>query len=178
MKRMLGVIVSTFFVMSAYASTSFNTVGSDDATAIAGFDVVAFFTAKKALRGDPKYSVEYGGAKWIFSSEENLTAFKAKPESYLPAWGGHCAWAVSEKTISTKKLSGDFEILSGKLYLFSFGRNAKSDAKDDFLYGRYSRNSRLRDGEQAWPGIKANLESGSLTQPDSASYTKSQFERP
>jgi YHS domain-containing protein len=162
--------------ISTWAATPINTVGSDDGTAISGFDSVAFFKSNKAIPGDPKYSTEYEGAKWIFSSAENLKEFQAKPELFVPAWGGHCASAVSDKQISRKKLSGDFEIIDGKLYLFSYGNNRKSGARDDFLFGRYSKVARLRDGDKAWPEIKLKLEDGSISQPDSKSYKKSPYE--
>jgi len=177
MKRFIVAILSALSLLTAQANTAINTVGSDDRTAIAGFDVVSFFNAKKSVPGTLQYSFEYEGVKWLFSTEENLNAFKAKPDAFLPAWGGHCAWAISEKSISSKKVSGDFEIIDGKLYLFSYGRNQKSGAKDDFLYGRYSKSLRLRDGERAWPEIKAGLENGTLPQPDSKTYQKSQFEK-
>jgi YHS domain-containing protein len=151
-------------------------MGSDDSTAISGFDPVAFHVEKKALRGDPKLSHNYSGAKWVFASEENLKLFQAAPEKFAPVWGGHCAWAISENLVSRKLLSGDFEILDGKLYLFSFGNSRRSSARDDFLYGRYSRDMRIRDGERYWPDIKRRLEDGSLAQATSQNYRRSPFE--
>lgn len=176
MNRLLAIVASFLMLVTAHAGTAVNTVGSDDGTAVSGFDVVAFHKDGKAVPGDTRFSAEFDGARWIFASEDNLAAFKAKPEAYLPAWGGHCAWAVSEKQISTKKLSGDFALLDGKLYLFSYGNNRKSGAKDDFLYGSYSKAARLRDGERAWPTIKASLEGGTLAQPKAADYRRSPFE--
>ena len=162
--------------LSSLAQTSVNTVGFDDGRAISGFDAVAFFTAKKATVGKPEFSHSYLGAKWLFSSEENLKLFQASPEKYLPEWGGHCAWAVAENSFSSKRLSGDFELISGKLYLFSFGRNARADAKNDFLWGQPNRAHRLREGDKLWPEIRRRLETGEAPQPDSTSYTKSRFE--
>jgi hypothetical protein len=105
-----------------------------------------------------------------------MKLFQANPEKYLPAWGGHCAWGVSENAVSRKLLSGDFEMIDGKLYLFSFGNSRKSSARDDFLYGRYSKDLRIRDGERYWPDLKRRLEDGSLVQATSQNYVRSRFE--
>jgi hypothetical protein len=75
MTRALGLVLGLLFCSACIAQTSFNTMGSDDSTAISGYDPVAFHTIKKALRGDPKVSHSYGGAKWLFASEENRKIF-------------------------------------------------------------------------------------------------------
>jgi YHS domain-containing protein len=154
-----------------------NTVGSDDKTAISGFDTVAFFTEKKAFLGRAEFEHTYRGVKWRFSSKENLKLFQENPEKFMPEWGGHCAWAVSEVGgISPKKLSGSFEIIDGKLYLFSFGNRAADSARDSFLYGRWSASNRILDGNRNWPELKKKLEEGLVIQPNSSSYRKSGFE--
>jgi YHS domain-containing protein len=115
---MRGLLVGLSFTLlalhAAVAQTSINVVGSDDRTAISGYDAVGFLVQKKALVGSPQFSHELAGARWLFSSAENLKAFQAEPEKYVPVWGGHCAWAISEGGVSTKKLSGAFEVLDGK----------------------------------------------------------------
>lgn len=178
MSRSLVLLLGLLLSSACLAQTSFNTMGSDDSTAISGYDPVAFHTAKKAVRGDPKLSHSYAGAKWVFVTEENMKLFEGNPEKYLPAWGGHCAWAVSENTLSQKLLSGDFELIDGKLYLFSFGNSRKSSARDDFLYGRWPKDRRIQDGDRYWPDLKRRLEDGSLVQATSQNYKKSQFEEP
>lgn len=177
MRFAIGILFAALFALSAMAQTSFNTVGSDDATAISGYDVVAFFTEKKAMLGSTSHSHVHAGAKWLFSTAEHLKQFQDNPTKYVPEWGGHCAWAVSESIISPKKLSGDFEIIDGKLYLFSFGNPERASAKDGFLYGRYSRYMRIKDGDKFWPAIKAQLEAGTMTQPNAAAYTRTKFEK-
>ena len=176
MKKLVLPLIALLVSAACLAAPSINTVGSDDSTAISGYDVVSFFKGKTGVVGEPKYAAEYGGASWRFATEENLKEFQADPDKFVPAWGGHCAWAVSEKTISAKKLSGDFEIINGKLYLFSFGNQSKSGAKDDFLYGKWGKNRRLADGEKAWPDLKSQLEVGTLPQADSKKYRKTSFE--
>ena len=178
MRGFLAFLVGLLLSTASIAQTSWNTMGSDDSTAISGYDVVAFHTDKKTLRGDPKISSPHGGAKWVFATEENKKLFESAPEKYLPVWGGHCAWGVSENALSRKLLSGEFEMIDGKLYLFSFGNSRKSSARDDFLYGRYPRDRRIQDGNSYWPELKRKLDDGSLVQATSSNYTKSRFEEP
>ena len=177
MRKIVTALATLLLVAGgALAQTFVNTVGSDDGVAIAGYDVVAFFTQKKAVGGNPAFVHEHLGAKWQFSSAETLNAFRADPDKYMPAWGGQCAWCVSENCVSTKKLSGDIELIDGKLYLFAYGTRARNSAKDDFMYGKWSKVQRIRDGEKYWPELKKQLEAGSLAQPTSANYTKTRFE--
>jgi len=89
-----------------------------------GYDVVAYFN-NEVKKGNADYSISHDGVKYKFASEANYELFKANPESYLPQYGGYCAYAVA---ISSEKVDVDpktYEIRNGKLYLFynSWGTN-------------------------------------------------------
>jgi YHS domain-containing protein len=176
MKRVVLFICFLLISTAAAAATAINTVGSDDSVAIAGYDPVAFFTERKAVQGKPEYAYTFMDAKWHFSSRDNLKLFQDNPGKYLPEWGGQCAWCVAENCVSQKKISGDFALLDGKLYLFSFGNSTRDGAKSDFLYGRYSTANRIRDGERNWVEIKKKLEEGQIVQPNSTNYKKTRFD--
>lgn len=97
-----------------------------------GYDVVSYFVDKKPLEGNNKYQTNYDGAKFRFSSEKNLKMFIKNPKSYVPQYGGYCAYAVAEKNIKMQ-IDGDaYEIRDGKLYLFynSFFSNKLEDWKE------------------------------------------------
>ncbi|MGE0564040.1 MAG: YHS domain-containing (seleno)protein [Pseudolabrys sp.] len=84
--------------------------------AVHGFDVVAFFTVSKPVQGDAKFSAVHKEATYRFASAENLAAFKANPDKYVPAYGGYCAYGVAVGA----KFDGDpryWKIVDGKLYL-------------------------------------------------------------
>ena len=90
--------------------------GTFSSTALSGYDPVAYFTAAKPVKGNAKFSTEYKGAKWLFSSPENRDAFVAAPAQYAPQYGGYCAWAVSQGYTA----SGDplfWKVVNNKLYL-------------------------------------------------------------
>lgn len=82
-----------------------------------GYDVVAYFHGTP-LKGGKKFVAEYDGAKFSFSSKENLEKFNAKPEKFVPQYGGYCAYAVAVKGKKVNINPETFEIRDGKLYLF------------------------------------------------------------
>lgn len=61
-----------------------------------GYDVVAYFTKKRPVKGNQKYTAEYEGQIWQFASQENHSVFIADPARYIPQYGGFCAYAMSQ----------------------------------------------------------------------------------
>jgi YHS domain-containing protein len=86
-------------------------------TAIKGYDPVAYFVSGKPAKGDSKFSHEWNGATWRFSSDENREKFKQSPEKYAPQFGGYCAWAVSQNYTANSDPENAWKIVDGKLYL-------------------------------------------------------------
>src|SRR3978361_739621 len=50
--------------------------------AIAGYDTVAYHTVGKAIPGKVEYQTIWHGARWLFSSMQNLDLFAKDPEKY------------------------------------------------------------------------------------------------
>jgi len=59
-----------------------------------GYDVVAYFTQHRAIKGTTKYQTTYKGAIYYFSSATDLATFKQNPSKYIPQYGGFCAHHV------------------------------------------------------------------------------------
>jgi YHS domain-containing protein len=93
----------------------------DQKLAIGGYDLVSYFTVSKATKGDKKFTVEYNGANYYFSSASNQKLFKANPTKYLPQVDGYCAWGVAEKSAKFPINPETFKVVNGKLYLFFNG---------------------------------------------------------
>ena len=113
--------------------------------AVKGFDTVAFFTAERAVEGNPQYSFIWNGAKWYFSSAENMEKFKAAPDAYAPQFGGYCAWAVSKGYTA----DGDpnvWKIVDGKLYL-NYNQQVKEKWEAD-------EQQRIEEGKRNWEEFK------------------------
>jgi YHS domain-containing protein len=83
-----------------------------------GYDVVAYFTQHKAIKGTAKYQMTYQGGNYYFSSASDLAAFKLNPGKYVPQYGGYCANHVREKQLVASD-PGVFFIVNEKLYLCS-----------------------------------------------------------
>jgi YHS domain-containing protein len=112
----LAVMAALATPSSVWAKDAPIYTGLFSKVALSGYDSVAYFTENKPVKGDPKFSFDYMGAKWQFSSAENRDKFAASPQNFAPQYGGYCAWAVSQGYTA----SGDpmfWKIVQGKLYL-------------------------------------------------------------
>ena len=84
--------------------------------AVQGYDVGAYFTDGKPMKGNPEFASGYGGGTYQFASAEHKAAFDKEPAKYAPQFGGYCAYAVSKNT--TAKIEPDaFQIVNGRLLL-------------------------------------------------------------
>lgn len=84
--------------------------------AIQGYDPVAYFTDSKPVKGNPENVLEWEGANWYFSSQDNLDKFQDDPERYAPQYGGFCAYGVANG-YKVKTEPEAWAIVEGKLYL-------------------------------------------------------------
>ena len=92
-------------------------VGYFGSVAIEGYDTVAYFTERKAVRGSVEFSHDWLGATWLFSRAAHRDLFAANPISYAPQYGGLCADGIAygEKTVNIDPEA--WRIINGKLYL-------------------------------------------------------------
>ena len=86
--------------------------------AILGYDTVAYFTQKEAVKGKKELFVVWDKKLWLFSSLKNRNLFEASPEKYAPQYDGQCAFGMS----AGKKVPSypeRWSVENGKLYLNS-----------------------------------------------------------
>lgn len=106
----------------------------DNSIAIDGYDPVAYFKVKKAVKGKKDLAVSHQGVVYYFSSVENKDEFKRNPSHYEPEYGGWCAYAMGEKGEKVSIDPETFKIVNGKLCLFYnrfFNNTLKSWNKDE-----------------------------------------------
>jgi YHS domain-containing protein len=104
-------------VVSALANDSVNT-GYFGGVAIMGYDSVAYFTEGKAVKGSEKFSYEWLGTPWHFSSEKHREMFMNEPVKYTPQYGGYCAGEVAGSGSVTVNVDPEeVKIIDGKLFL-------------------------------------------------------------
>ena len=141
-------LISAFWVsqfsLKAYAGEYHTTfIGN---LAVGGYDPVAYFTMGKAVKGSSKYSLDWKDAKWRFSTQEHMNMFKDNPEKYAPRYGGHCAWAVSEKEVLYRGSPRHWEIIDDKLYL-NHSSSINNRWMDDF-------SSHIKKADENWEQVK------------------------
>jgi len=123
MKRILflslaGLFMTCFAFAQDQTALRKNQFNLEDGIAVSGYDVVAYFTDNKAVKGSKENAVSHQGVLYYFSSVANKEAFKNNPSKYEPEYGGWCAYAMGAKGEKVEVDPKTFKIINGKLYLF------------------------------------------------------------
>ncbi len=100
-----------------------------------GYDVVAYFTDHRPVKGSDAYTSVWHSVTWKFASAEHRDAFVADPMHYAPQYGGYCAYAVSQGTtahgdpnqwaIADRRLFVNNNLLAKKLWEADRSRNVR-----------------------------------------------------
>ncbi len=116
MKTILLTLCLLFFVpVQAFADSPAIYTSWKNNLAVSGYDPVSFFSGKPN-QGKAKYSYDYQGAEWRFSTRGNLELFKTNPDAFLPQYGGYCAWAIAKGKLA-KGSPKHWTVEDGKLYI-------------------------------------------------------------
>ena len=111
-----AVSLFTLAIDSAHADQPPVYTGALSNVAAGGYDVVAYFTEGRPVRGAAAHRILHQGAEYRFATAENLARFRANPGSYTPQYGGYCAWAVSQGYTAAGNPQ-NWRIVDGRLYL-------------------------------------------------------------
>ncbi|HEX9785529.1 MAG TPA: YHS domain-containing (seleno)protein [Opitutaceae bacterium] len=112
--------------------------------AVDGYDVVAYFTEGKPVKGTKEFMVEHNGAVYRFASDEHRALFEKDPGKYLPAYGGFCAWAVAEG--GTAGIDPEaWTIFQDRLYL-NYNKKVQATWEKD-------KAGNIARADAKWPGI-------------------------
>lgn len=96
--------------------------------AIGGYDVVAYFDYEEPTMGDPEIYFDYLNTyRFRFASKVTQRKFMGDPETYIPAYGGYCAYMLG---LQKGEIPGTkpgfyradpkfYKIIDGRVYLFS-----------------------------------------------------------
>lgn len=80
-------------------SWNIKAMGGVDDPVMAGYDLVAYHSLDEkddGIPGSKDYSLRHeDGYLYYFSNQQNLEAFQADPDRYLPQYGGFCAWGMA-----------------------------------------------------------------------------------
>jgi YHS domain-containing protein len=119
-------------------------VFATDEGALRGYDPVAYFKVGVPTRGSDQFIAEWQGATFRFANAENLAAFKAEPATYLPQYGGYCAYALSKGAIAGT-VPEAWSIVDGKLYL-NYSTSVRQRWKQDIP-------GNIRAANANWPAV-------------------------
>lgn len=145
MHRLLLLIIAALLTTAgALASESPVYTGLLNNTGAGGYDTVSYFEADKPRKGSADYVTQYQGATWRFANAENLARFKENPERYAPAYGGYCAWAISQGYLA-KGDPAHWSIKQGRLYL-----NYNQSVQDTWLQ---SPGAFIQQADANWPRV-------------------------
>jgi YHS domain-containing protein len=95
-----------------------------------GYDVVAFFKERKAVKGSSDLSANYQGATYLFTSAANKAEFEKAPARYVPQYGAFCAYGVTLGVLADTEVPDAFFVYKGKLYVCG-NQGALKDFKKD-----------------------------------------------
>lgn len=112
--------------------------------AIQGYDPVAFFTQNRPVKGRPEFESKYNGARYLFASAEDKSAFDANPAKYEPQFGGFCAYAASQNHTAPVKIEA-FQIVNGRL-LMQYDLDIRNKFNKDTQ-------GNLQKADKNWPGL-------------------------
>ncbi len=136
MKKLILIAV-VLFSMTHFAQTATKRASEfnlEKKLALQGYDPVAYFTQKKAVKGKATLAAQYEGVVYYFASQSNKETFVKNPSSYEPQYGGWCAYAMGSTGEKVEIDPATFKIIDGKLYLFYnayFNNTLKSWNKDE-----------------------------------------------
>lgn len=111
-KLMLLIVLSLITIIQVSAKTNTTFTGK----AVDGKDIIELYNNQTVIDGKSEFEYEHDGARYLFSSKKNLELFKSNPKKYAPAYGGYCAWAVSQGYTAGVDLN-TAKVVDGVLYL-------------------------------------------------------------
>ncbi|WP_162126372.1 YHS domain-containing (seleno)protein [Flavobacterium phycosphaerae] len=137
MKKTVFLLLVTLMSVAGFTqnatkrTTQFNL---EKGVALQGYDPVAYFTQKKAVKGKSSITSTYEGVTYYFTSQADKDLFLKNPASYEPQYGGWCSYAMGSTGEKVEVDPETFKIVDGKLNLFYnafFNNTLKSWNKDE-----------------------------------------------
>lgn len=138
------LLLGTGLVVQAHAQSKTLINVDRSGLAVQGYDVVAYFTDAKPVKGNSQFSSNFAGGTYHFVSAEHKAAFDKEPAKYAPQFGGYCAWAVSKNSLA--KIEPDaFQIVGGRL-LLQYDKSIRDKFNKDTA-------GNLTKADGNWPGL-------------------------
>jgi hypothetical protein len=144
----LLVALGIFGAMTLRGQTP-GSINAANGVAVQGYDVVAYHLQQQAIKGSPAFTHPWRGVTWQFSSAVNRDRFAEAPHSFVPEFGGFCAYGVS-RGYAVDVDPQAFAVVDGRLYLNYSKRVQRTWNQDRAGY--------IGKARQQWPTVSADLE--------------------
>lgn len=115
-----------------------------DGLANQGYDVVAYFTDNKAVKGNAQFTEWFHGAKYLFSSKDHQQLFRDNPKQYLPQYGGFCAYAMS---------LGKVRPVNPEIFSIEDGRLMLQHTKEAYDLFYKDVHGNIKKADARWPDV-------------------------
>ncbi len=141
---MVALVVST-------ASARNQLINVEDGIGIKGYDPVAYFEGE-AIEGNPSIFTDFDDVRYHFSTNERKKQFLLSPKTFLPQFGGYCAYAMLEG----EKVDVDpkaFKVVNQKLYLFYDGFFGDTLKKWNHLLLEQPEAELIRRADSQWKSL-------------------------
>ncbi|TAE70823.1 MAG: YHS domain protein [Bacteroidetes bacterium] len=118
MKKISFILLFLSLNFVAFGQNRANHFNVSKRIAIYGYDPVAYFTEKKAVKGKKEFAVNADNVVYYCSSAKNQDLLIKNYKKYEPQYGGWCAYAMGKSAEKVEIDPSTFKIIDGKLYLF------------------------------------------------------------
>jgi YHS domain-containing protein len=122
-----------------------------DGVVLNGYDVVAYHLEDRAILGSSEHSTTYDHATFYFHSPETMAAFAKSPQTFVPAFGGWCAYGIIDKHF-TPPDPRTFKIYDGQLLVFFNELHAGAPVNTKLLWQANERKL-FEKATENWPGM-------------------------
>jgi YHS domain-containing protein len=89
----LSIIVGCALLFAGCGGGALPVSADGQGLALGGYDVMSYYQGGER-RGSADYHYNYHGATFLFTSAVNRERFAAAPETFMPQYGGHCAFGM------------------------------------------------------------------------------------
>jgi hypothetical protein len=116
--------------------------------AIGGYDPVAYFTDGKQMLGNADTELSYAGVIWRFCNIGNRDAFAARPDIYMPQFGGYDPVGVA-RGVAVAGKPNVWLVADQRLFLFYDQSGREKFAADP--------DSMIAEAARRWPSVQTTL---------------------
>jgi len=147
---LIGLMLSGLALVPTRGAVTTELIVADrlGGVALYGFDPVAYFVDRMAQPGSEAIELRFGELTWRFRNEANRAAFAARPEVYIPRFGGHDPIALMRGI----PIAGDpalFVVYDGRVFLFQRADNRAAFLKEPETIAQAA--------AAAWPKVMRTL---------------------